>query len=107
MKDEKQIMANNYRDYSIQFDMMQEMLFQSTINWVIIGTQTPYSVKTAPKIEWLKEIVEAADKSNMPVFLKNKLYRHLFTYPVPKSNMMFFKFDKGEFKLRQEFPVIK
>ena len=42
-------------------------------NWLIIGQQTPVSVKTQPKIEWVREIVEAADKVGIPVFLKDNL----------------------------------
>jgi len=41
------------------------------ISWVIIGAQTkPY---TPPKIEWVREIVEACDKAGIPVFLKDNL----------------------------------
>ena len=43
------------------------------INWLIIGQQTPVSAKTQPKIEWIQEIVEAADKAGVPVFLKDNL----------------------------------
>ena len=43
------------------------------INWIIIGQRTPISKKTTPKIEWVREIVKAADKANIPVFLKNNL----------------------------------
>ena len=39
--------------------------------WVIIGAQTKPTVM--PKIEWVKEIVEAADKAGIPVFLKDNL----------------------------------
>lgn len=45
------------------------------INWIIIGSQTkPYK---PPKIEWVKEIVESADKAGIPIFLKNNLLKHL------------------------------
>ncbi len=47
----------------MQFDMMQKMLLPTAAQWLIIGAQTPYSAKTAPRIEWVKEIVEAADKA--------------------------------------------
>jgi len=57
----------------IKFDMLQKMLFPRVINWLIIGLQTPYSPKTAPKIEHVREIVEAADKAGIPIFLKNNL----------------------------------
>jgi hypothetical protein len=48
------------------------------IGWLIIGTQTnPYK---PPEIEWVREIVEAADKARIPVFLKDNL-RPLLSYP--------------------------
>lgn len=41
------------------------------INWLIIGAQTkPYK---PPKIEWVLEIVKAADKAGIPIFLKDNL----------------------------------
>lgn len=43
------------------------------INWLIIGQQTPISKKTTPKVEWVREIVEAADNAGVPVFLKDNL----------------------------------
>jgi protein gp37 len=43
------------------------------INWLIIGQCTPVSVKTSPKVEWISEIVEAADKAGIPIFLKDNL----------------------------------
>jgi protein gp37 len=54
-------------------EMMSEDLNFAGINWVIIGAQTPYSPKTAPRIEWVREIVEAADKAGVPVFLKDNM----------------------------------
>jgi len=45
----------------------------SGINWVIIGQQTPVSAKTQPKIEWVRQIVEAAGKAEIRVFLKDNL----------------------------------
>ena len=72
--------------------------FKGIINWLIIGAQTnPYK---PPKIEWIKEIVEAADKAGIPVFLKDNLWS-LFDgshYAVP-----LWAFDKDS-KLRQEMP---
>ena len=43
----------------------------SEINWLIIGAQTKPTVY--PKLEWVKEIVEAADVAGIPVFGKNNL----------------------------------
>ncbi|KKM80164.1 hypothetical protein LCGC14_1342710 [marine sediment metagenome] len=41
------------------------------VDWLIIGAQTkPYR---PPRIEWVSEIVEAADKAGIPVFLKDNL----------------------------------
>ncbi len=47
------------------------------VNWVIIGQQTPVKASTTPNIEWVREIVEAADKAGVPVFLKNNLWKLL------------------------------
>ena len=43
----------------------------SVLNWVIIGAQTKPT--RYPKIEWVREIVEAADQAGVSVFLKNSL----------------------------------
>ncbi|KKK71886.1 hypothetical protein LCGC14_2909470, partial [marine sediment metagenome] len=43
----------------------------SAIDWVIIGAQTKPTVM--PKLEWVKEIVDAADRAGIPVFLKDSL----------------------------------
>ena len=41
------------------------------INWLIIGAQTnPYK---PPEFSWVQEIVEAADKAGVKVFLKDNL----------------------------------
>jgi len=45
----------------------------SDLDWIIIGQQTPVSKATTPKLEWIHEIVEAADKAGVKVFLKNNL----------------------------------
>jgi len=51
---------------------LTEVMLLRQVNWVIIGAQTkPYK---PPKIEWVREIVEACDKAGIPVFLKNNLY---------------------------------
>lgn len=47
--------------------------FAGSVDWVIIGAQTPSSPKTAPQIEWVREIVDACDKAGVAVFLKNNL----------------------------------
>ena len=77
------------------------------IDWVIIGAQTPFSKKTAPKIEWVKEIVEAADKAGVPVFLKEnlkplfKIEKDDFEVPNWAGSGIY-----GSTMLRQEFPAL-
>ncbi len=77
----------------------------SFINWVIIGACTGqpkelmelqkqypdlepmrYGKKLTlqPQLEWVREIVEAADKAGIPVFLKDNLLPLLGGYPIPK-----------------------
>jgi protein gp37 len=43
------------------------------IDWCIIGQQTPARPATTPKIEWIRDVVSAADKAGVPVFLKDNL----------------------------------
>ena len=69
------------------------------VNWVIIGQQTPQNKKTQPKIEWVKEIVDASDNAKIPVFLKNNLTDLLV------ENDADWAFDCTR-KLRQEMPVV-
>ena len=73
-----------------------------SLDWVIIGQQTPVSKKTEPKISWLREIVEAADKAGIPVFLKDNLLEEV-NYRSPKTE---FAFNKDGY-YRQELPVVK
>lgn len=75
-------------------------IFNSFIDWVIVGLQTPYSPKTAPKPEWIAEIIQAADKAGVSVFLKNNLEPLLGNLNL-QENSLFFRADGN---LRQEFP---
>lgn len=45
----------------------------SGVNWIIIGQQTPVKTSTMPKIEWVRDMVEAADRAGVPVFLKDNM----------------------------------
>jgi protein gp37 len=102
------------------------MLKLSGINWVIIGCETDQGkpVKAhLPKIEWIKEIVDAAEQAGIPVFLKNNLAGLLPHEPpfwgktVVKQNMgdmysptgMVFSVTKTETTngLRQELSEVK
>ncbi len=74
------------------------------INWIILGAQTkPYK---PPKIEWVREIVEAADKAGIPVFLKDNLRPLLIPEDCNKPNYLtediFWASEKAQ--LRQEMP---
>lgn len=89
------------------------------VDWLIIGACTgtyneidamnynldrfPYGKKWTlqPKIEWVEEIVRAADKAGIPVFLKENLMP-LFNFPVP--GLFRKKFPAGRLELRQEMP---
>jgi protein gp37 len=56
---------------SFTFDQDNLSRWLHGIGWLIIGAQTkPYK---PPKIEWVREIVEAADKVGIKVFLKDNL----------------------------------
>lgn len=81
-------------------DWLANKLTVAGIKWVIVGQQTPTSASTAPQLEWIKDIVEAADQAGCKVFLKDNLgdWRlHLSCY----TNFVF-----GN-RLRQEFPAMK
>jgi protein gp37 len=71
------------------------------INWLIIGQQTPARPETSPKIEWIEEIVTAADKAGIPVFLKHNLSR-LF---LNVSDFPEWARNKKTGYLRQELPA--
>ncbi|KKN60098.1 hypothetical protein LCGC14_0535670 [marine sediment metagenome] len=73
------------------------------ISWVILGSQTKPTAM--PKIEWVQEIVEAADKVGVKVFLKHNLYplilkegwaNDIFWRPQPNRLL--------DSELRQEIP---
>ena len=79
------------------------LLNRTGINWVIIGAQTkPYK---PPKIEWVQEIVEAADEAGIPVFLKRNLEPLL---PFDNKNLWAFRpandVPRRTVDLRQEVP---
>ena len=70
-----------------------------SLNWLIIGQQTPVSAKTLPRREWIQEIIQAADTANIPVFLKNNLKELL---PLRQH----YREDHHDkcYRLRQELP---
>ncbi len=71
--------------------------FDGHLDWIILGAQTkPYK---PPKIEWVREIVEAADRAGTPVFLKDNLLE-LVNYEGEETEFAFNK--DGQY--RQEGP---
>jgi len=113
----------------IQMDMLQKMLFPKVINWLIIGAWTGsiedkyrfrdkypdlqameygHKITLQPKIEWVREIVEAADRAGVKVFLKDNLrslldssdmkqYEELWQHKEPRVL-------EFPLRLRQEMP---
>ena len=79
-------------------DVLPELLKVDGIKWVVIGGWSQ-GKKTQPKIEWVKEIVDACDNAKIPVFLKNNLTDLLV------ENDADWAFDCTR-KLRQEMPVV-
>jgi len=67
------------------------------IDWVIIGSQTkPFN---PPRLGWIREIIETADKMGIAVFLKDNLLE-LVNYQSPETE---FAFNKDGY-YRQEIP---
>lgn len=79
------------------------------ISWLIIGAQTKPFV--APEIAWVREIVQAADKAGIKVFLKNSLYP-ILNDTLPEIDfdhkpLLFWRHDGFQYQLRQEMPECK
>uniref|UniRef100_A0A6M3J573 DUF5131 family protein n=1 Tax=viral metagenome TaxID=1070528 RepID=A0A6M3J573_9ZZZZ len=81
----------------IEFDCYTDF-----VDWVIIGAQTPRSEKAFPKWSWVREIIEAADKASIPVFLKPNL--GLLEYSCEGSAPFYKRHQTGTWKIRQEMP---
>lgn len=74
------------------------------VNWIIIGQQTPPNKNKQPKLEWIKEIIDASDSMNIPVFLKDNLKPLL-----PEISPFYNVCDEepmATLRLRQEFPKV-
>ncbi len=78
----------------------------SGISWIVIGAQSSPTV--LPKVEWVRELVEAADQAGVKVWLKNNLRSLLpleqtfWKWICPDVNL-----PLGGWKLRQELPEVK
>ncbi len=71
------------------------------INWVIIGQQTPARAATMPTVQTVTEIMTAADRANIPIFLKNNLKGFLPFRQHYKDD-----YHNKCYELRQEYPVV-
>ena len=81
---------------------MTNKLEEAGISWVIIGSQTkPYR---PPPIEAMQEIVEAADKVGIPVFLKNNLNALFTQYEYGTKDIPLWAYADDGVSLRQEMP---
>jgi protein gp37 len=72
---------------TIAFDLLPKICSLEGIQWVIIGKLTG-SKRVKLQWEWVKNILEEAEKHSIPVFMKNNL--------IPETI--------GQHELRQEFP---
>jgi protein gp37 len=90
------------KDAQYNSRMMAFDLKFSSIKWLIIGQQTPLKLTTQPKIEWIKDIVDAAKSARVPVFLKDNLIPMIDELP----NNCFTKTLSGDMNLRQEYPEL-
>jgi len=79
----------------------------NVLDWLIIGQQTPVKAATTPKIEHVQEIVEAADKAGVKVFLKDNLKPLVlpaFLEAPNRFDNLLSVYSTGRGNLRQEFP---
>jgi len=95
----------------LSWDKRPQYFFKSGgISWLIIGQQAPVRESTMPKIEWITEIVEAADKAGVPVFLKDNLKSLLWSNPPDEifwdEHIIENDLDEQNtfYELRQEYP---
>ena len=70
------IKSNNYHvTFEPLFDDVGEVDLEG-IKWVIIGTETgSRKNKAVTKIEWINNILKSSQKYNIPVFMKEDLYK--------------------------------
>lgn len=84
-----------------QIGMNDHVKLETFVDWVIIGRQTPLNNKILFHKERVKEIVDAADKGGIPVFLKDNL--HMGDITIDDKWALSPRLGHGEF-YRQEFP---
>lgn len=91
-------------DWNMRYgEWMAGQLLFGDIDWLIIGGQTKPTVY--PKIEWVKEIVDAADRAEIPVFLKDNLKPLLATKQCLGERYVPMPLGNKNGYLRQEIPA--
>lgn len=87
------------------FNFNSEWFYDSGVSWIIIGSQTRPNVY--PKIEWVTQIVKAADLAGVKVFLKDNLkplvQNHLNNLDIGFETLM--EPRAGSWQWRQEMPA--
>ena len=82
----------------LSWDKEPSYFFESGgVSWLIIGAQTKPTV--LPRIEWVQEIVQAADKAGIRVFLKDNL-KPVLNYPFTNP----WAYAPNHWDIRQEMP---
>lgn len=71
----------------------------TAVDWVIIGAQTKPAIQ--PKLEWVEEIVGAADRAGIPVFLKDSLAGPRISW---NGGPPYYRREIGTWVLRQDLP---
>ena len=72
------------------------------IDWVIIGQQT--NPAFYPEWEWVREIIEACDRADIPVFLKINLGLPRLSLSADGAAPFYKRHPSGTRELRQEMP---
>ena len=88
-----------------RIDIQPDQLVDAGIGWVILGRETPIPKVHLPW-QWFSEVVEAADKARIPVFLKENL-SSLLQYDCGCGDAHYREWARnkdGTRSLRQEFP---
>jgi protein gp37 len=93
-------------DWSFNWEKsyLSNLLKRCHCSWIAIGRQTPASKKTAPQVEWIADIVRAANTAKIPVFLKENLDSML--HYQWQDNVWGKLFRTQDGKLRQELPRV-
>lgn len=79
-------------------DLSFTLKYSHIADWLIIGAQTKPAKK--PELQWVKDIIEAADTAGIPVFLKDNIYKLAMERPAEDHDLYW----EDMSTLRQELP---